>query len=157
VPRVHGVATAVLVALLGWHGVSYASRDVFHFRESEQKYAAVGEYVSQRLPDRAALICMQHSGSVRYYSGRLTVRYDWIPPARLDTVLTDLRRLGYHPYFLLEEWEARAFRERFAENRLSALDWPPIARLDHPSDVRIYDPADGLAATRQERPTDVFR
>jgi hypothetical protein len=157
VPRVHAVASAVLVALLGWHGVSYASRGVFHLGEGEQKYAAVGEYISRRLPGRAALICMQHSGSVRYYSGRLTVRYDWIPPSRLDTVLTDLRRLGYQPYFLLEGWEEQAFRERFSENRLGALDWPPIARLDHPSAVRIYDPTDGLAATRRERPTEVFR
>src|SRR5262249_29212634 len=96
-------------------------------------------------------ISMQHSGSVRYYAGRLTIRYDWITPTRLDTVVEELRRLGYHPYFLLENWEAVDFQRRFGEySALGTLDWPPIARLDHPADVKIFDPADRGSSSRRE-------
>ncbi len=41
-----------------------------------------GTYVASTLPERAALLSMQHSGSARFYSGRVTVRYDCIRPGR---------------------------------------------------------------------------
>jgi hypothetical protein len=159
VPGARVSLTAVLVAILAWHGVRYSSDGgAFGFREGERKYLAVGEYIARRLPERAAVISMQHSGSVRYYSGRLTIRYDWITPTRLDTVVEDLQRLGYHPYFLLENWEAVDFRRRFGEHSvLGTLDWPPIARLDHQADVKIFDPADRRSANRPEIVTDIIR
>jgi hypothetical protein len=83
---------------------------------------------------------MQQSGSVRYYSGRLTLRFDWIPPDKLDRVVADLVRLDYHPYVLLEQWEEPNFREQFSRSsRAGALDWPPVASLDHSTPVLIYD------------------
>src|SRR5262249_51500603 len=86
--------TAVLVGIVAWHGVRFSvEHNAFLFREGERKYAAMGEYIAKRLPERAAMISMQHSGSIRYYSGRLTIRYDWITPTRLDTVVEELRRL----------------------------------------------------------------
>ncbi|PWT81643.1 MAG: hypothetical protein C5B57_10075 [Blastocatellia bacterium] len=150
--------TAVLVATVAWHGVRFSiEHNAFGFREAERKYLAVGEYIAKRLPERAAVISMQHSGSVRYYSGRLTIRYDWITPTRLDTVVEDLRGLGYQPYFLLENWEAANFQRRFSEHSaLGALDWPPMARLDHPADVKIFDPADRDSARRREVVTDII-
>jgi hypothetical protein len=85
-------------------------------------------------------LAMQQSGSVRYYSGRLSLRFDWIPPAELNRILTDLVRLGYHPYALLEAWEEPNFRSQFsAESAAGALDWPPVARLSHSTPIRIYD------------------
>jgi hypothetical protein len=86
---------------------------------------------------------MQYSGSIRYYSGRLTVRFDWIPENRLDSVVEQLRGLGYHPYIVLEHLETTVFRRRFeAESKLGALDWSPRAQLRHESAVTIHDPAD---------------
>ena len=52
---------------------------------------------------------MQYSGSIRHYSGRLTIRYDWIPTNRLDSVIEQLRGLGYHPYIVLESAEMTSF------------------------------------------------
>jgi hypothetical protein len=139
-----GLVAAVLIALLARHGVQFANdRAAFTFREGERKYVAVGDYIAHRLPDRAVLICVQHSGSIRYYSGRLTVRFDLITENRLDTVIEQLRNLGYHPYLVLEQGELRQFQKRFqGHSELAALDWTPTARLQHASDVRIYDPAD---------------
>jgi len=43
---------------------------------------------TRKTPDRAALICMQHSGSARFYSGRITVRCDVIEPPDLALVVS---------------------------------------------------------------------
>ena len=58
----------------------------------------VSQYIARELPETAVLFAMQHSGSVRYYSGRGIVRYDLIPKGRLDRVVARLRRLGYRSY-----------------------------------------------------------
>ena len=153
-----GLLAAVVVAVLVWHGVQFArNHGAFGFQEGERKYVAVGEYIGDRLPDRAAIICMQYSGSIRYYSGRLTVRYDWIPPNRLDSVIEQLRGLGYHPYIVLERVEMSKFLRRFQGNsELAALDWTPRAQLKHDSDVKIYDPADRGSGTDHQPITDTI-
>ena len=50
----------------------------------------VGQFVVDRLPPNAILISMQHSGSLRYYAGRPTLRYDWLTrewwPRALDVL-----------------------------------------------------------------------
>jgi hypothetical protein len=137
---------------------SAMERRIFERAGSEQHYVDIGRYVASRLPERAVFISMQHSGSLRYYSGRLTLRYDWILRQRLEWLVTELRRLGYHPYILLEEWEVPRFRAKFQDSTpLGALDWPPRA-VHRRSGSSIYDPADQQAA-REGRsiPTDVIR
>jgi hypothetical protein len=83
---------------------------------------------------------MSHSGSVRYYSGRLTVRWMFIPETALDSVVDQFRRQGMRPYLLATSSEADDFRTRFGRrSRLAALDWPPIARGDFDLPVEIFD------------------
>jgi hypothetical protein len=106
----------LLVGLLAWRGVSYATaRGASEVWRAEQRYIEAGEYVKSTLPERAAILSMQHSGSVRYYSGRVSVRYDVIQPADLDLVVRELERLGYEPYLVLDDWEEPLFRERFGQ------------------------------------------
>jgi len=138
-----GAATAVAVALVALHGVNYAAdAGTLSGWRTEQRYVKTGEYIASTLPENAALLSMQHSGSARYYSGRLTVRYDLIPEQQLDPVVARLRRLGYHPYFLLENWEIPLFRQRFQGfSALAETNWMPQAII-HSDRVRIYDPAD---------------
>ena len=137
---------SALVAVMMWHGIVYAiDHDVFSAR-SERKYAAVADYVSRRLPPNAALLSMQHSGSIRYYSGRATVRFDHIEPAQLESTLAALAEAGYRPYILLEPWEVPQFRKRYTGfSPLSSLDWPPVAVMRN-TDIRFYDPADRPAS-----------
>jgi hypothetical protein len=97
------------------------------------------------LPQKAAVLSMLHSGSVRYYAGRATVRFDLIPPAKLDATLAILGSSGYRPFILLEPSEAPEFQKRFTGfSTLARLDWPPIAFLREPN-IKIYDPADQAA------------
>ena len=124
----------------------------FNIKEGERKYAAVGTWIAQRLPERAVVITLMHSGSVRYYAGRLTLQWAWIPETRLDSVVEDLTERGYVPYFLLEPAEQDDFKDRFrGQSQFAALDWPPVAALRHAADVKIYDPRDRVAAQRGQQ------
>jgi hypothetical protein len=131
-----------VIGIVGWHGFSYARDHEVFQAHRERKYAIAGDYVSRRLPEGAALLTKLHSGSIRYYSRRTTVRFDLIAESQLDSTLAELRRSGYHPYLLLESSEVAEFQQRYAgHSALAALDWPPIVLL-RASNIRIYDPAD---------------
>jgi hypothetical protein len=137
-----GLCVAAAAAAVGgaaWHGVTYAEAHATFTSEGERKYAVAGEYVAEHLPQQAVLLAIQHSGSARYYSGRVTIRWDWVPPDKLQWMLGELRRLGHAPYALIEDWEVRAIRERFPGHpALGRFDRPPLVELPL-GHVRIYD------------------
>jgi hypothetical protein len=137
------LAAVIPVGLLAVHGILLAGdRGAAQVWDAEQRYRVAGQYVASNLPERAAVLSVLHSGSIRHYSGRITVRYDRIRPGHLDQVLGELRRLGYHPYFVIDAAEEANFRGRFTEGSpLGLLDWAPRAVL-HQGLVRVYDPAD---------------
>ena len=80
------------------------------------------------MPADAAFITLHHSGSIRFYAARSTVGWADIDKGRLDDAVAFLRRHGRRPYLLFERWEEPQFRERFAGERLGALDWPASGR-----------------------------
>ena len=139
-PGAQGLVAATAVAAVSWHGVSFSLERGAQLQwVAEQRYKTVGAYVDSTLPHRAVLICMQHSGSAHFCSGRITVRYDVLEPRDLTLAVAQLRRLGYVPYLLLEDWEEPLFRARFAgQTPLGRLDWPPIAGV-YGNRVHIYD------------------
>jgi hypothetical protein len=143
------IAVTVLVAVVVWHGVVFGRDDgIFRFREGERKSRVIGELIGERMPANAVFISKLHSGSIRYYSGRLTMQYEGIPPSSLDLVLGDLRRLGYHPYIALESAEEPPFKKWFGGRSDAAeLDWAPLVLLDQATQIRIYDPAEREAVT----------
>jgi hypothetical protein len=96
--------------------------------DGEQKYADIGVFVDRVTPPHAVVIAMQHSGSIRYYSGRLTLRFDLLDPEWLDRAIEALEQAGRPVYLFLEDWEVTDFRKRFASQRsLSQLDHVPAA------------------------------
>jgi Dolichyl-phosphate-mannose-protein mannosyltransferase len=112
-------------------------------RPNDRRFAIVGEFVRDELPQNAILLSMQHSGSIRYYSGRSTLRWDLLQPEWLESSLTFLRAKGYRPLLVLEAWEQPLFAQRFATHtRLAALDWRPVATYSGEIRTDIFDPAD---------------
>jgi hypothetical protein len=94
---------------------------------------------------------MLHSGTVRLYSGRQTIRWDMLDPTRLDLLLDRLRASGSEPYFVLDADELNLFRGHFKNaGRIGALDWPPIAQLPART-VSIY----AIGPTVAEAPASV--
>jgi hypothetical protein len=134
------VAIGALVVVLAYHGVHVAAeRSVFDLGRGERRYIDLGRFVASHTEPDAVILALQHSGSVRLYGGRLTLRYAVLDPLWLDRVVSYLQSIGRHPYFVLDGGEVEAFRQRFgADNRSGALDWPPLATLG--AVVSIYDP-----------------
>jgi hypothetical protein len=138
----YAAAMAAIVALLAYHGLrTAADRSAFDLGRGERRYIDVARFVADHTEPDAVVISVQHSGSLRLYAGRLTLKYDVLDPLWLDRVVEYLRSNGRHPYFVLDGGEVDAFRRRFgAANRTGALDWPPLATLG--SVASVYDPLD---------------
>jgi hypothetical protein len=131
-------ACVLAMLVIVGYGVNHA-RDVGAFELAHlRRYAAIGGYITRELPERAVLVSMLHSGSAMYYTGRPILRWDMLPPSRLDSLVDELKQRGYVPYLLLDGDERHQFIARYrGQSRLAALDWPPLVALK-PNDVRIY-------------------
>jgi hypothetical protein len=140
--RVVIVVIAVLLAVFGIRvGLERQAADL---QRLEARFRHTGHAVRDRLPANALLFTVWQSGTVRYHANREAILWDSLDPAYLDTAIAWTREQGYEPFLLLERWEERAFRERFAgHSPLGSLDWPPRLEIDR--QVRIYVPADRAA------------
>ena len=148
--KVRVVAMLVFtLASVDW-GVRFGkAQGVLDLGNGEQKFADVGRFVSRELPQQAVIITVLHSGSIRYYSGRPTLRYDWLDADWLDRAVEFLKRQGKEPYILLESTEVGEFKEKFrAQRTIAALDRPPVAT--HARGISLYaiDPSHVPAAPR---------
>ena len=134
-------AAAVLCAVVVLAGIKTGREEgIFRQREYEQRHIRAAELVAASTPPAAAIIALQHSGSVRYYADRITLRYDWLSEKHLDAAIRDLQQKGYHPFAVVDDWEENDIRNRFgAHNRAGRLDWPPLARVKGNPEVRVYD------------------
>jgi hypothetical protein len=135
------------VGLVGVLVTSYwntaVSRGALTQKAGQQHFVQTGLFVKKVLPKEAVVLSIMDSGSVRLYSGHMTLRWDTIPPESLDPALAFLRAKGHSPYLAIEPWEELQFRARFAgHSALSALDWPPMAKGEATDGTRIYDLAE---------------
>lgn len=72
--EMHRAACGLVLLIVAGFGVDQA-RELGAFRtDPAQKFATAGKYLAQRLPERAVVLAMLHSGSATYYSGRRIVR-----------------------------------------------------------------------------------
>jgi hypothetical protein len=130
-PRAPVATAAVVCAMVAALSIrSAASLAVFGMREGEQKYPRVGGFVREQLPATAFVLAVQHSGSITYYSGRPTLRWDMLDAASLDRAIASLRRAGYEPYVVLDGGENEQFRAHFgARNQQAVEGLIPMATL----------------------------
>jgi hypothetical protein len=147
-PREWGLAfAAVAVMSVVLHATSFTSdRSVFGIRGAERRYALVGDFISRSLPDSALVFTMQHSGAVRFYGGRLSLRYDNLDSEWVQDGPAELERLGYHPYLVIDDWETPEVKKRFQLKADAPLPWTPIARYDDYGGVTVFDMAAHPAA-----------
>ena len=138
-PSTRAVALVLFAVGTAGFGLSQSdARDVLALGAGEQKFADVGRYAGKALPENAVVYAWQHGGSVRFYGNRLTLRFELLESDWLDRSLDHLRRAGYVPYLLLEEWEMGEFRKRFAgQDALALLERQPLA-ITRDGVVRIY-------------------
>jgi hypothetical protein len=144
VPRRPAAAVVLVLVALAARGVLRAADwRAFDQRAIEARYETIGRFVREKLPERAVFVAFQHSGSLRYYADRVTLRFSRMSPGSLDSVVAFLQERGYRPFFVIEDPEMAGFRQRFRrQSDLGLLDWPPVAELRGPVPVRIFDPSD---------------
>ena len=118
------------------------TREVLGTKHSESRYIDAARYVDLMAPKDGLVLAMQHSGSIRYYAGRTTVRYDWLDQHGLDEAIVLMHRMNRGPLLVLDDWEEPNFRRRFQGQKWGALDWPARAESETQPLVRIYDPFD---------------
>ena len=124
-PGWRGALVGLAIAVYGANVVYQTARSGGLDVRSERKYSSAGEAARARSERGSILFAMQHSGSARYYAGRMTLRYDLLDPAWLDRSVDWLSAQGVPSYALLDDWEVKDFKRRFAgQARVAQLDVP---------------------------------
>lgn len=133
---------AAAVLALGVYGGWFAlARGLTHVARDERRYIVAADLVREETPPNSVIFAMQHSGSVRYYGERMTLRYDNLPPEWLDRAVAFLAGRGAHPYILLEDWEIPEFTGRFASaGAIGRLEVGTVFELQQPGHIFLFDP-----------------
>lgn len=147
------VVVASGVLLLGARGFKVAvGEQTFQTWQVERRYISVAKIARAMTDPSSVIYSMQHSGSLRYYGGRMTLLYSALPPDELDRSAAWLAAHGAHPYLLVEDWEVDAVRKRFpGQKALDVLGSRPLFIYEGPALVMMYDlassPTDPAPAT----------
>ena len=147
-PRPFGhVGAALVLWLLATSSLSFAGREgVFgRVRDSEGRYAVIGSFAATSLPEGAALIAVQHSGSLRFHTGRPAVRFAVLEYPRSLELAPALERAGRHPFLVIDDAETADVRRRFGIPSGAPLPWPIRARMRELGGVTVYDLATSVA------------
>jgi hypothetical protein len=130
------VTSALLLALVVLLGQSARTHGALDIWRQERKYPLAGAYVRDRLPANAVVLAAQHSGSIRYYAGRPTLRWDILGAGHLDEALAAFRAQGFETFLVLDSGEIEEFRRRFdARGQRAVSRLSPLAVL---GDARVY-------------------
>jgi hypothetical protein len=148
-PWASSIALGISVVLVGVVGVATAAeRAAFDIGRWERRYVDVARFFASHSDSKAVAISLQHSGTLRMYAGRLTLRFDQLDPEWLDRAVQFLADNGRRPFIVLEDGEVEMFRKRFAAvSQTGRLDWPPIGQFES-SRVVVYDALDRRSADR---------
>ncbi len=140
-PPVVGAVLAMAVLALGVRDLRVAAAEnTFDIWRDERRYVAAAQLTRRLTEPTSVIYTMQHSGSMRYYGGRLTVRYDLIDDDWLDRSVAWFVSRGVHPYLLLEDWEVDPFKRHFAgAERLAVLSTSPLFSYEGGAKLSLYD------------------
>ena len=111
-----GPAVAVIALALASGSHRFLEREgIYRLASLEAKYQLVGDWFKNNTSDRAVVFASLHSGSIRMYGARQTMRWDLLPPDALDSTVRELEAAAFEPYLALDlPSEPSAFQERFS-------------------------------------------
>jgi hypothetical protein len=144
VPQPFGrIAAAVILYLMVATTMTFAAgKGVFGgLRANERRYVDVAQFAADGLPADAAFLAVQHGGSLRFYSGRRTLRFDWVRREWAPGVAAAIERAGYHPYLVVDDFEIPQVRAQFGFAADAPLPWPIVARMRDLGGVTVFDMA----------------
>lgn len=117
VPRNHAVAAGMAAIFMGIIVVQsedlLRKSSVWDIASIEARYPLAGEWINVNTPMTSVVMANQHSGSLRWYGKRETIRWDFIDPNQLATTVGELQSHGATVYVALEGDETAMFDQRF--------------------------------------------
>jgi hypothetical protein len=135
------VATAIL--LCAFTGVAVAQSelllrrsDVWKIADIEARYPLAGDWININTPASSVVLANQHSGSLRWYGKRQTLRWDFIAAEDLARTVGELESRGAAVYVALEGAEVEMFDARFADV-LQNLQVDHVGRIRNVSFLRL--------------------
>jgi 4-amino-4-deoxy-L-arabinose transferase-like glycosyltransferase len=96
-------------------------------RYLEGKFADVADHVRAATPENSVVIAGLHSGSLRFYAGRVTLRWELLPPEWLDRAVAWMAARGVRTYALLDDFEQAQALKQFKGQKLAGVfEGPPV-------------------------------
>ena len=146
------VAVAIAVVALCVRDFRVAVAEYsFDLWRGERRYVSMAKLVRSSTDATSVVYCMQHSGSLRYYGGRLTINWSNLDNDWLDRSVAWVIERGSHPYLLLESWEVEPFKKQFADQKtLEIFNTAPLLTYEGGAQIMLYDleaPPDRSAST----------
>lgn len=139
--RAAGVVAATLAAP-AWGLTTARDMGVFgRLQAAERRYVRVAEAVGTIAGGaRPVVVAGQHSGSLAYYTGASTLRWDELPQggASLARAIALVEAAGGRLAVVLDESEEEPFRRRFAGHPAGMLDWAPRAETIAAPRARVW-------------------
>jgi hypothetical protein len=111
--RAGAVLTAWIVAATSF--VFLRQQTTFHLWQSENRFRVVAGLISLETKPSDVVLADVHSGSLRLYAHRSTLRYQAVPPEALEPTVRALMQDGRRTVVVLDDWvEEEQFRRQFA-------------------------------------------
>jgi hypothetical protein len=144
-PRVMRPVLVVVLLALGAYDVDFAAeRYAFAARDSRRRFVAASRLVRAQTRDNSVILSKDYNGALRYYGGRMTVDFSWMPRGpSIDIAVAWFTSHGVATYLAIEDWELPEVRTRFAGSQmLRAIERPPVAIYERPGRMLLFDLAD---------------
>jgi hypothetical protein len=122
------ITTALLAFTLWWSESLLRRSSVWAVATLEERYPLAGDWIDVNTPPTSVVLANQHSGSLRWYGKRHTLRWDFIAPAELAKTIREIESHGGTVYAVLEGDEVDMFDARFA-NVVNQLQIDHVGRL----------------------------
>lgn len=114
-PSITAVMVAAILSIIVGRSESLLRHEsAWDIASLEARYPLAGEWINVNTPPDSVVLANQHSGSLRWYGKRQTLRWDFIEPQQLKMTVAELQAHGATVYVALEGDEVQMFNQRFA-------------------------------------------
>jgi len=108
------IVIAAIAIVAGRSEMLLRHSSVWDVSSLEARYPLAGQWIDVNTPGSSVVLANQHSGSLRWYGKRQTLRWDFIEPASLPASVGELQAKGATVYVALEGDEVAMFEQRFS-------------------------------------------
>ncbi len=141
------VAAVLVAALATAHAWTFLrAAGVPQLMEQERRYVDTANWIARFTPSSSLVLAGQHSGSIRHYAARTTLRWDLLNADDFEPIVREAGRRGVPVYVALDRAEQPAFQGRFEPvlgSRASAMSGLTLLPGAQVSDVQIWEVAAG--------------